>query len=116
MKNKILKQRKKRQVRVRSRIIRQSEYPRMSIHRSNKYLYVQVIDDFKHKTLVSSTDVSKKDIKGSKTDHAKFIGKDIAEKLKAIKVKQVVLDRGSYQYNGRIKALAESIRENGITI
>ncbi len=116
MKNKIIKQRKKRQVRVRSKIIRQSEFPRMSVHRTNKYLYVQVIDDYKHQTLASANDASSKETKGTKTEHAIAIGKNIAEKLKALKVKQVVFDRGCYEYNGRIKALADSVRENGITI
>lgn len=116
MKNKVLKQRKKRQFRVRSKIIRQSEYPRLTVYRSSMHIYAQVIDDFKHKTLASATDASDKAAKGTKTDKAKIVGKAIAEKLKALKVKQVVFDRGGFTYNGRIKALAEAVRENGITI
>ena len=116
MKNVVLQLRKKRQRRVRSKIIRQSEMPRLSVYRSNKYIYAQVIDDFKNKTLAAVNEKTIKGTKITKTERAKQLGTELAGKLKNLKIKQVVFDRGAYAYNGRIKALAEAVRENGITI
>jgi large subunit ribosomal protein L18 len=117
MKNKILVRRKRVQKRVRSRIIRMSVHPRLSVHRSNKHIYAQVIDDHKMSTLVSASDASLKDgEKMSSMQKAQHVGKTIAELMKKAKITQVVFDRGSYPYKGRVKALAESVREGGITI
>ena len=116
MKNKIIKQYLRRQHRVRSKIVRQSDFPRLTVYRSHKFIYAQVIDDFEGKTLASAQESKSKKLPGTKSERAKLIGKELAEKLTALKIKQVVFDRGGYAYNGRIKALAESVRENGITI
>lgn len=117
MKNKVLLRRKRVQKRVRSKIIRQSEYPRLTVHRSNKHIYAQVIDDYKMHTLVSASDVTATDgDKMNSMQKAQYVGQTIAELMKKAKIKQVVFDRGSYPYKGRVKALAEAVREGGITI
>lgn len=88
---------------------------RLSVFRSNKYIYAQIIDDLKGHTLVS---VSKKDINqpssGSKTEQAKLVGKALAQKAKIAKIKNVSFDRGNFAYKGRVKALAEGAREGGL--
>ena len=91
---------------------------RLTVFRSNKHIYCQIIDDVKQVTLCSSstldTDV-KKEIKGSGTiDAAEKVGKDIAAKAKKIGFEKVVFDRGGYLYHGRVKSLAESARSNGL--
>ncbi|OGK39628.1 50S ribosomal protein L18 [Candidatus Roizmanbacteria bacterium RIFCSPHIGHO2_12_FULL_44_10] len=115
MKNRKLIQRERRKLRVRSKIIRQSDFPRLTVHRSNKHIYAQLIDDYKMLTLLAHNDVSiKETVKAM--DKARQVGTALAEKIKAKKIKQVVFDRGPYAYNGRIKALVEAVREGGITI
>lgn len=116
MANKVLKQKRRRQKRVRSKIVRQSEHPRLTVHRTNKHIYAQVIDDHKESTLAAVSDVAFDKKKGTKTEHAKIIGEELAAKLKKLKINQVVFDRGAFAYSGRIKALAEAVREKGITI
>jgi len=103
----------RRHARVRKTISGTSECPRLDVFRSNKQIYVQVIDDVNGVTLVSS---SSKDLKvnGGNIDGAKAVGKDIASKCKKAKIERVVFDRGGYLYHGRVAALAESARENGL--
>lgn len=103
----------RRHARVRKTVSGDAECPRLNVFRSNKGIYVQVIDDVKAITLVSS---SSKDLKvnGGNIESAKAVGKDIAEKCKKAKIKKVVFDRGGYLYHGRVAALAESARENGL--
>lgn len=105
--------REKRHNRVRSKISGTKEVPRLSVYRSNKGLFVQLIDDEAGKTLAS---VNMKEISGvkAKTDAAKEAGKLIAEKAAGKKISKVVFDRGGYKYHGRIKALAEGAREAGL--
>jgi large subunit ribosomal protein L18 len=92
--------------------------PRLSVFRSSKQIYAQVIDDAKGVTIVSASTVEK-DLRGSlKTgadmEAAKAIGKLVAERARKAGVIQVVFDRGSYLYHGRVKALAEGAREGGL--
>ncbi|MCA3649259.1 MAG: 50S ribosomal protein L18 [Methylobacterium sp.] len=92
--------------------------PRLSVFRSSKQIYAQVIDDAKGVTIVSASTVEK-DLRGSlKTgadmEAAKAIGKLVAERARKAGVTQVVFDRGSYLYHGRVKALAEGAREGGL--
>lgn len=116
MKNKILLRRRKTQKRVRSQIIRKSAHPRLSVHRTNKHIYVQLIDDYAMKTLASASD-AKLDFKvGSNMEKAAEVGKIIAQSMKKIKVNRAVFDRGAFPYKGRIKALCEAVRNEGITI
>ena len=95
----------RRHKRVRARIKGTIKIPRLCVFRSNKYIYVQLINDEIGKTLASS----KSDLK--KADKA---GKDIAKKAEGLKIKKVVFDRGGYKYHGRIKALADAAREAGL--
>lgn len=104
----------KRQKRVRLKI-KTAEKPRLSVYRSSRYFYAQVIDDIKGKTLVgvSEKELSGKD-KSTKTQKAKLLGKLMAKKALAKKIKKVVFDRGSYFYHGRVKSFAEGAREGGL--
>lgn len=106
--------RKKRHARVRNKVSGTSECPRLNVFRSNSQIFVQVIDDEKGVTLVSSSSLSLKLENGGNIEGAKLVGKDIAEKCKAANITKVVFDRGGYQYHGRIEALAEAARSNGL--
>lgn len=92
------------------------ERPRMSVFRSSKSIYVQLIDDLAKKTIVTASSAEKamKDAGGTKTEIAKLVGKLIAEKAIQAGISQVVFDRSGYLYHGRVKALAEAAREGGL--
>ena len=95
-----------------------SRRPRLSVFRSSKHIYAQVIDDTKGETLVAASSIEQ-DVRGSvKTganiEVAKAVGRKLAERAQAKGVKQVVFDRGSYLYHGRVKALADAAREGGL--
>ena len=91
---------------------------RLSVFRSNKHIYCQIIDDLKQMTLCSSSTLDpkvKKDLKSSGTiDAAEKVGKDIAAKAKKIGFEKVVFDRGGYLYHGRVRSLAEGARSSGL--
>ncbi len=89
----------------------------MSVYRSNKHIYAQIIDDVHHKTLVAMSSDSKifDDAESiNKCEKAKKVGLLIAEKAKAIGIDKIVFDRGGYLYHGRIKALSDGAREGGL--
>ena len=111
-KNKRLKIKK----RIRSTVSGSAERPRMSVFRSNKEIYVQLVDDVEGKTVLaaSSADKGLADDKGNKTEIANKVGKLIAEKAKEAGIENVVFDRNGYLYHGRVKALAEGAREEGL--
>jgi large subunit ribosomal protein L18 len=92
---------------------------RLSVHRSGKHIYAQVIDDAKGETLAAASTLEKTLKDGGKTganiEAAKAIGKLVAERASAKGVKEVVFDRGAYLYHGRVKALAEAAREGGLS-
>lgn len=101
--------------RIRKNISGTSTRPRLSVFRSNKQIYAQVIDDVNGVTITSaSSHVKDSTEKVNKTDQAKLIGKEIAENASKAGIKEVVFDRNGYLYHGRVKALAESARENGL--
>ena len=107
---------KKRQSRTRHRLTTHGTRPRLSIFRSGKHIYAQVIDDTQAVT-VASASTNEKDGKSGKSwnvDAATGVGKKIAERAKAAGVTQVMFDRGGYIYHGRIKALADAAREGGL--
>ena len=106
--------RKKRHLRIRSKVSGTSEVPRLSVFRSNSQIFAQIIDDEKGTTLVSSSSLSMKLKNGGNIESAKLVGKDIAEKAIKAKIKKVVFDRGGYLYHGRIQALADAAREAGL--
>ena len=97
---------------IRARIRGDEARPRLSIFRSNKFIYAQVIDDKAGKTLTQASDVKIK--KGTKTERAKEVGRMIAEVCKGIKVDKVVFDRNGFKYTGRIKLLADEARAAGL--
>lgn len=104
---------------VRATIRRTADRPRLSVHRSGKHIYAQVIDDTSGRTLASANSVSKA-FQGdngskSKTEAATIIGSEIARLAKDAGVEKVVFDRGASRYHGRVKALAEAAREGGLT-
>ena len=107
-------QRKIRHARVRNKISGTSECPRLNVFRSNSHIFAQIIDDEKGTTLVSSSSQELKIKNGGNIEGAKLVGKDIAEKAKKAKISTVVFDRGGYLYHGRVKALADAARENGL--
>ena len=101
--------------RTRSKIFGTKLRPRLSIFRSNRDLYVQLIDDERGHTLVGASTRELKD-RGRKTHAASTLGKLITERAKQAGIQTVVLDRGAYKYHGRVKALAEAIRGAGLKI
>ena len=104
----------RRHARIRKNLSGTAECPRLSVFRSNKGIFVQVIDDEKQTTLVSSSSVALNIKNGGNIEAAKLVGKDIAEKCNKLKIKKVVFDRGGYLYHGRVEALADAARENGL--
>jgi len=117
MANKQLAKQKRRQLRTRSKIHGTAERPRLSVYRSNKSIYAQAINDDTSRTTVSvkgSTLTLKKGM--TKSDLAYEVGKSIASKLITKKIKAVVFDRGMYAYKGRVKKLAEGLRDGKITV
>ena len=93
-----------------------TDRPRLSVFRSNKYTYLQIIDDAAGKTLVSASETELKERKGTKTERAVAVAILLAEKAKKANVMAVVFDRGSYRYHGRVKAIAEAVRTAGIQV
>lgn len=112
-KNKV---RQKRHQRVRNKLSGTAERPRLNVYRSNQHIYAQVIDDSQQVTLASAStqDADFKAEIGSNVDAAAEVGALIAKRAKDKKVENVVFDRGGYLYHGRVKALAEAARENGL--
>jgi large subunit ribosomal protein L18 len=115
--NKKVAARNKRIQRIRTKISGTSDRPRMSVYRSNRHIYVQIIDDIRHQTLVAMSTDDKSfdctDLKG-KCEQAKKVGLIVAEKAKSVGIDKVVFDRGGNLYHGRIKALSEGAREGGL--
>jgi len=107
----------KRKRRVRAKLFGSAERPRLTVFRSNRFMYLQVIDDAEGKTLAAATDQSKTVKKtGTKIESAKAIAKKLFDKIKKSKIEALVFDRGSYKYHGRVKAVVEELRELGIKV
>ena len=109
-------QRAKRRRRVRGRLRGSSDRPRLSVFRSNRHLYAQLIDDEKGNTLVAVSDLSLgNEIENrTKTEIATKLGHEIAKRALSVGVAKVSFDRGGYRYHGRVKALAEGARAGGL--
>jgi|SRR5581483_3813913 len=99
--------------RTRSKLKGTKSIPRLSVYRSNKFIYVQLIDDTARESILA---VSEKDIsvKGKKSERAFEIGKHIAKKALTKKIKKVIFDKGSYAYHGRVQQVAEGARKEGL--
>ena len=104
-----------RAIRTRAKTKGTQTKPRLSVFRSNKYIYAQIVDDEKGKTIIgaSEKELSVKE-KINKTEKSKLLGNLIAKKAIAKKINAVIFDRGSYRYHGRVKAVAEGAREGGL--
>jgi large subunit ribosomal protein L18 len=104
--------------RIRKRLSGSGERPRMTVYRSNKQIYVQLVDDVTGETLVSASSKEKEIAtkKVNKIDQAKLVGKRLAEKAKEKGIESVVFDRNGYLYHGRVKSLADAARESGLKI
>jgi large subunit ribosomal protein L18 len=105
----------RRHARVRKDIAGTAERPRLAVYRSNRHIYVQLIDDRAAATLASASDAEVDDGSG-KTDRAKAVGKLIAGRAKDAGIDRVVFDRGGRRFHGRVAAIAEGAREGGLTI
>ena len=102
--------------RLRAKVSGTKDIPRLNVFRSAKHISVQIIDDEKGVTLVSASSMDK-DLKitnGGNIEAAKAVGAEIAKRAKKAKITKVVFDRGGYLYHGRVEALAEAARENGL--
>lgn len=100
--------------RVRSKVRGTTDRPRLHVYRSNRYIYAQIINDQKGQTLAAASQKEIKANKLTKTQKSEKVGQLIAKKAKAKKVTKVRFDRGAYKYHGRIKALAEAARKEGL--
>jgi large subunit ribosomal protein L18 len=111
-------QRQKRQLRVRGKISGSQERPRLNVFRSLSGIYAQLIDDGAGHTLVSASSIDAElrgELKGkNKTEQARLVGAAVAKRAMAKGVKKIVLDRGGFRYAGRVKALAEGARKEGL--
>lgn len=108
--------RQARHSRIREKVNGTNSVPRLNVFRSNKNIFAQIIDDEAQVTLVSASSIDK-DLKlenGSNVEAATKVGELIAKRAKKAKITRVTFDRGGYQYHGRVKALADAARENGL--
>ena len=112
------KRRQRIKYRIRKRLSGSGERPRMTVYRSNKQIYVQLVDDVSGQTLVSASSKEKEiaSQKVNKIDQAKLVGKRLAEKAKEKGIETVVFDRNGYLYHGRVKNLADAARKSGLKI
>jgi large subunit ribosomal protein L18 len=110
-----LKRRAKIKRRIRKKISGTAQLPRLTVFRSNKQIYAQLIDDTKGVTLASASSYNNKATeKLNKVDQAAVVGKEVAEKAVKVGIQTVVFDRNGYLYHGRVKSLANSAREGGL--
>ena len=108
--------RERRHNRIRAKVLGNAERPRLSVFRSNKFIYAQIIDDETGKTLVSASDKTVKRAKNAgKVAGAKVVGSEIAKLAKEKNISKVVFDRGGYLYTGRVKAVSDGAREGGLS-
>ena len=113
MKTKIVSSsRDRRRKRIRSKVIGTAERPRLSVFKSNAFIYAQIIDDASGKTLAAAS--SLKATKGTKTESSMNVGIEIAKLAKAAGISKVVFDRGGFNYTGRIRAIADGARQGGL--
>lgn len=102
----------RRHARIRTEVVGSETRPRLSVFRSNKFIYAQVINDATGVTLASASDMAVE--KGTKLEKAKAVGKLVAEAAKKANITKVVFDRGGFLYKGRVQALADGAREGGL--
>jgi len=110
------KRRERIKMRIRKVISGNAERPRLTVYRSNKQIYVQIINDLTGETLVSASSRSKdiSEVKGTKIEKAALVGTAVAKKAIAAGISSVVFDRNGYLYHGRVKTLADAARKEGL--
>lgn len=111
----IKKRKKARQYKVRNRLRRETSRPRVSVFRSLKQIYAQIIDDANHVTIVSCSSLELKPV-GTKSEVATSVGLELAKRALEKGVQEVCFDRGRFLYHGRVKALAEGLRAGGLQV
>jgi large subunit ribosomal protein L18 len=104
----------RRTLRVRAKVKRYGSPPRVSVFRSLKHMYAQIIDDMNQHTIVSCSSLEMDSVKGDKTKVAYAIGLELAKRAKAKDIDAVVFDRGRFKFHGRVKALADGLREGAL--
>ena len=105
----------KKRVRTKKSLGVLGKYPRLVVYKSNKHIYSQLLDDNKAVTLLSSSSIDKNMVKNkNKTEISKEVGSSIGDKIIKKKIKKIIFDRNGYKYHGRIKALADAVREKGV--
>ncbi len=108
-------QRAKRHRRVRKKVVGTAERPRLSVFKSNRHTYAQIIDDFSGRTLAAASTLSAGN-GGDPKAQAKAVGKAVADAAKAAGIARVTFDRGGFRYHGRVRAVAEGAREGGLEL
>lgn len=106
--------RQKRHLRLRKKVSGTPEAPRLNVFRSNANIHAQIIDDTTGRTLAAASSVDMKLANGGNVEGAKLVGAELAKRAEAKGIKKVVFDRGGYMYTGRVKALADAARANGL--
>lgn len=109
-------QKTRRKIRIRKKLVQNLGLSRLTIYRSNCHIWAQIIDDKKAKTLVAFSSKSLTKEKGTKVEIAKLVGQGIAKLAIEKNIKRVKFDRGSYRYHGRVKALADGARAQGLIL
>lgn len=109
-----IKRRERRIKHIKKKIFGSDSIPRLTVFRSNKYISAQVVNDLEHKTLLSMSDKALEKAKGNKTELALMVGKELGKAIKLAGIEKVVFDRRGYKYHGRVKALADGVREAGV--
>jgi large subunit ribosomal protein L18 len=100
--------------RIRAKVAGTAERPRLSVFRSNKFIYAQVIDDQAGRTIAAASSRESDLSGGARVERSKAVGQRLAERAKAAGVETVVFDRGGYRYHGNVRALAEGARDGGL--
>jgi large subunit ribosomal protein L18 len=106
--------RQRKRWRVRKKIVGTAERPRLSVHRSSKHIYAQMIDDLSGQTLCAATSLKKGGPNGGNIKAAVEVGKQLAQAAKTAGITKAAFDRGHHKYHGRLKALADAVREGGV--
>lgn len=114
--NKIKLRKQRRTIRVRHRIKTENNLPRVSVFKSLKHIYAQIIDDNAHATITSCSSLDLKNATGDKKAVALLVGKELAKKAQEKGINAVVFDRGSFLYHGRLKELAQGLRDGGLKV
>jgi large subunit ribosomal protein L18 len=110
----VRERRERRALRVRKRVRGDAERPRLTVFRSHRHIYAQIIDDVQGRTLCASSSRVVCGGYGGTVGHAQKVGADLAEKAKALEIKAVCFDRGRCRFHGRVRALAEAARKSGL--